>query len=615
MLKRKWSDGVEEVQEGEFFCPMCQAPLDEVEQQKREMHVSDCLGNAQPITECLAGARCSSRGLAHYRLFKHTELTKSRSFSSTSTMPAATQREHDCLRQASGLAATTSGRSATSCIYEHAQGSIGSDQVCRVNDFVQPTQLPAVIDLVAESEATTETYLPAVVVPASEEADDVDACSEAEGDDEQEAVHAAETGFEQTGTSMQPALKQRTLGAYFSIGLAAQKSVQKVQQLIGPYFGMKATPPAKQLKRQPTQVQPSAGIADTTGDTKGNDRSCPFYKRMPGTYFTVDAFRFGAVPQCRGYFLSHFHTDHYGGLTSKWVHGPIYCSQVTANLVLSKLRVSPEYVVALPMHCMQVVDGVEVTLLEANHCPGAALFLFKNWRGQHLLHTGDFRADCFMQQFKELQDTKVDELYLDTTYCNPRYCFPPQQLVIGRVVDIVQKALAKNRHTLIVVGAYSIGKEKVYMAVAEALNACIYADSQRIKTLGCLEWPALQQRLTADACVTNVHVLPIFALRPEGLNRYLRKFGDRWNAVLAFRPTGWTYSEKLGKELELLKPTKAGAVTVYGVPYSEHSSYLELQEFVQFVRPKRIIPTVNVGTQTSRDKMQACFDKWLPRSR
>jgi DNA cross-link repair 1A protein len=79
------------------------------------------------------------------------------------------------------------------------------------------------------------------------------------------------------------------------------------------------------------------------------------------------------------------------------------------------------YIYPLELDTNYVIEGVTVTLLEANHCPGAALIHFQLSDGKTYLHTGDFRASKSMQLHPLLQRGRVNLVYLDTTYCNPKY--------------------------------------------------------------------------------------------------------------------------------------------------------------------------------------------------
>ncbi|XP_031489722.1 DNA cross-link repair protein SNM1 isoform X1 [Nymphaea colorata] len=346
--------------------------------------------------------------------------------------------------------------------------------------------------------------------------------------------------------------------------------------------------------------------------TSGNvaKRNCPFYKRIAGTPFTVDAFRYGKIEGCTGYFLSHFHHDHYGGLRKEWSHGPIYCTPITARLVKSCLAVDSIFICSLELDTEYTIEGIKVTMLEANHCPGAAMIYFRLLDGRCYLHTGDFRACRRMQSHPLLSSQHPSVLYLDTTYCDPKYRFPSREDVLHYTVEIAKSGLKKQPKTLIVVGAYSIGKENVYLAISEALSIQIYVNASRRRILQSYGWDELSKRLSSDGHETPLHVLPISMLSFERLKQYLDGY-RQFASVLAFRPTGWTYSEKIGEQLDLIKPKSKGRITIYGVPYSEHSSYLELKEFVQFLQPEKIIPTVNVGNAATRDKMQKCFQDWM----
>uniref|UniRef100_G1Q4Z6 DNA cross-link repair 1A protein n=1 Tax=Myotis lucifugus TaxID=59463 RepID=G1Q4Z6_MYOLU len=436
----------------------------------------------------------------------------------------------------------------------------------------------------------------------------------------------------QTSTKV---MKQMDIGVYF--GLPPKR---KEEKSVGESAleGMNSSPVVSPNKKRPRQCKRKAenSLSDSELDAKnlnspqegtpqsrlqrGNrkspysspagelrKRTCPFYKKIPGTGFTVDAFQYGVVEGCTAYFLTHFHSDHYAGL-SKNSTFPVYCSEITGNLLKSKLHVEEQYIHPLPMDTECIVNGIKVVLLDANHCPGAVMILFYLPNGNVVLHTGDFRADPTMER-SLLKRLKVHTLYLDTTYCSPEYCFPSQQEVIQFAINTAFEAVTLNPRTLVVCGTYSIGKEKVFLAIADVIGSKVGMSREKYKTLQCLNIPEINSLITTDMCNTLVHLLPMMQINFKGLQSHLKKYDGRYEQILAFRPTGWTHSNKLTSITDVVPQTK-GNISIYGIPYSEHSSYLEMKRFVQWLKPQKIIPTVNVGSWKSRHTMEEYFKEW-----
>ena len=96
------------------------------------------------------------------------------------------------------------------------------------------------------------------------------------------------------------------------------------------------------------------------------ENPCPFYKRVEGTTFFVDAFAYGKVPGCTAYFLSHYHSDHYGGLRKGFSDGPLYCSHATANLIRLNIGVDESYLRRLNFNEPTLIENATVTLFDAN---------------------------------------------------------------------------------------------------------------------------------------------------------------------------------------------------------------------------------------------------------
>lgn len=332
-----------------------------------------------------------------------------------------------------------------------------------------------------------------------------------------------------------------------------------------------------------------AEVAETPGGKRAK-KPCPdgvaIFNRAIVDKFQYDLPEPGAV-----YFLSHFHSDHYGGLGPRWSDRTLYCSTVTARLVVAQLGVDPKWVVPLQIDPNTEHDigcGVSVTLLDANHCPGSAMFLFK-CGGKTALHTGDFRYE---PRIVPPYVTHVDLLHIDTTFCSNEYDFPPQSKVESTVVSLITRA-----DILYVIGAYVIGKERILVKIIRELKRKIFVENERFMILKFLDLPSdVMDYFTVNPEETNVHVVSMSKLSAKKLaEMYEKEYSKKYAGVVGFSPTGWVYPECVPKRspekgIRPYSMRKCGKCLIYCVPYSEHSSFSELRAFVRRVNPDSIYP-------------------------
>lgn len=272
---------------------------------------------------------------------------------------------------------------------------------------------------------------------------------------------------------------------------------------------------------------------------------------------------------------------------------------------------------------------------------------------QHVLHTGDMRWSEEMATNPPLSALRgaLDIVMLDTTYCSPRWDFPPQREAIAAAADFVraERKRVGGGRVLAVCKSYHIGKvrgtgqghvwwrrwrrewlgcgcatgarcretpnyerthrtaspslkpsprarpqERFYFGVAQLLGSRLFCSPAKRATLKLLnldpDWMALLCDQPEDA---DVHLLAQGeTLRPGVLAKRLEAGGSPWVAIVGLRATGWSHAARGGP----LREWREGGACVVGVPYSEHSSWTDLRSCIASMRPARVVPTVNASS-------------------
>jgi len=175
------------------------------------------------------------------------------------------------------------------------------------------------------------------------------------------------------------------------------------------------------------------------------------------------------------------------------------------------------------------------------------------------------------------------------------------------LVSLAEREISGGESVLFLVSTYLIGKERVLEALSRKLGCKNGITDTKANILTLLELDYYERVFTTNVSETFVHATPWEAfiqsvpwgfkpnsermeaiMKTENLRRRdMHRKDSYFKRVVGFVPTGWSWNVRGTVSVQ-----EKGRFKIYGVPYSEHSSYSELLEWVGFLRPKRIVPTV-----------------------
>lgn len=220
------------------------------------------------------------------------------------------------------------------------------------------------------------------------------------------------------------------------------------------------------------------------------------------------------------------------------------------------------------------------------------------------MHTGDFRfTEAMTRDPNLLEFVGADAVFLDTTYCNPKFTFPSQvesvDYVVNAINHVKEESSVSGERVLCLIATYVVGKERILLEVARRCGCSIHVDSRKMEILTVSGFGGENGVFTEDAAETDVHVIgwnilgetwPYF--RPNFVKMKEIMMERGYMKAVGFVPTGWMYETKKEGFAVRVKDS----LKIHLVPYSEHSSYNELRDYVKFLHPKRVIPTVGADT-------------------
>lgn len=167
---------------------------------------------------------------------------------------------------------------------------------------------------------------------------------------------------------------------------------------------------------------------------------------------------------------------------------------------------------------------------------------------------------------------KVDVLYLDNTYCSPECVFPTREEATSSIIAIIEQHPEHD----IFIAMRNLGKEDLLCKIALHFHEWISVPDKFYKTLEVLGAPDVFDN---SSIKHRIRVVPFHLVS----NKFVSRVNEN-------RPTIVILPTALYHGIDA-KPYENNS-SVFVVPYSDHSSFTELRNFVSFIKPRKIIPVV-----------------------
>ncbi|CAL4154133.1 unnamed protein product, partial [Meganyctiphanes norvegica] len=247
--------------------------------------------------------------------------------------------------------------------------------------------------------------------------------------------------------------------------------------------------------------------------------------------------------------------------------------------IIQVLEVDQTYLIPMDSEKQEMLS---VTPLDANHVPGAVMFLFQGYFG-NILYCGDMRwyedllENPILRSVVEAKE--LDIVYIDNTFCADYCVFPSREGATKQIFDIIDS----YPDHVIKIGVRSLGREDLLVAVGKHYQERVLVSPDKYKMLQMLGYPDV---FTTEKSESRIHTIDLRQINNRNHSNWNCEF-PTISIVITALFVGWPngpYSSQAERG-------------VFVVPYSDHSSYAELEEMVRVLAPRRLIPIV---TQWSR---------------